>query len=112
MLELFRRFRKRSSTPVRDTAGRSYQAVRIQFDRRQACEAVRALEQDVFLGRQAPPLPLPDCSRIGTCKCAYRHQSDRRADMRRDTDHGLPERLYEQQERRSGLADRRRQRVA
>ena len=112
MVDLFRLFRKRSA-PERDEASTArFRAVRLQFDRRLACEAVRELEHKVFLGSEAPTFPLMGCSRKGACKCGFRHLTDRREDMRRDTDHGLPERLYVAQERRSGLIDRRRQRVA
>ncbi len=111
MVDLFRLFRKKSPQPENAGAAR-YRAVRLQFDRRLGCDAVRELERKVFLGNEAPTFPLAGCSRKGACKCGYRHLSDRREDMRRDTDHGLPERLYEARERRSGLVDRRRQRVA
>ncbi len=112
MLGLFRFFRRKGEPQPAKSSATRYRAVRLQFDRRLGCEAVRELENRVFLGNEAPSLPLVDCSRKGACKCGYRHQSDRREDMRRDTDHGLPERLYEARERRSGLVDRRRQRVA
>ena len=112
MLDLFRLFRKKSEPQPEKSSAARYRAVRLQFDRRLGCEAVRELEQKVFLVNEAPTFPLMGCSRKGACKCGYRHLSDRREDMRRDTDHGLPERLFEAQERRSGLIDRRRQRVA
>jgi hypothetical protein len=112
VLDLFRLFRKKGEAQPEKSGAARYQAVRLQFDRRLACAAVRELEHKVFLGNEAPTYPLLGCSRKGACKCSYRHLSDRREDMRRDSDHGLPERLFDAPERRSGLTDRRRQRVA
>jgi hypothetical protein len=54
-----------------------------------ACEAVNAVEGVRFLSKDAPPLPLADCTNPG-CRCTYQHFDDRRAGPRRDSDVGLP----------------------
>jgi hypothetical protein len=47
-----------------------------------ACPAARGLKGKRFLSREAPSLPLANCSVAG-CRCAYRHHDDRRAEDRR-----------------------------
>jgi len=65
-----------------------------------ACRAVKALGNQRFLSAEAPALPLPQCSSASTCKCIYRHWSDRRAILRRETDRGRFPRPRFGQERR------------
>jgi hypothetical protein len=54
----------------------------------EACPASKGLRQERFLSDEAPPLPVPECSSPGRCKCIYRHHSERRAFLRRATDRG------------------------
>ena len=91
-------------------AGHAYHAVTIRYSQAQACDAVRQLEGQAFLSPEAPELPLSACARRAECRCHYRHQTDRRATMRRDSDHGLPGRFYDGLERRGAMADRRHER--
>jgi hypothetical protein len=49
------------------------------------CRAARELRTRRFLSREAPPLPLADCT-AKTCRCAYRHYDDRRLKSRRASD--------------------------
>jgi hypothetical protein len=67
-----------------------------------ACRAAKALSNQRFLSAEAPALPLPACSSRSTCKCVYRHHSDRRAILRRETDRGGFPRPRFGQERRQG----------
>lgn len=55
-----------------------------------ACEAVRQLAGKRYLSEEAPRLPLDECQCVHGCRCVYRHFSDRRTDVRRDVDMGLP----------------------
>jgi hypothetical protein len=56
-----------------------------------ACPAVEALRDKRFLSADAPRLPLPDCTSVWRCKCAYKHHIDRRGTPRRSIDRtGLP----------------------
>jgi hypothetical protein len=48
-----------------------------------ACTAATQLRGKRFLSRNAPRLPLPECSRQDQCQCKYRHLSDRRGAQRR-----------------------------
>lgn len=57
-----------------------------------ACEAARRLSEQRFLSEEAPILPLQTCTSLEACRCVYRHFSDRRTEVRRDADMGLPER--------------------
>jgi len=53
------------------------------------CRASVLLRQTRFLSHQAPPLPLQGCTLPKTCKCKYRHFSDRRSGPRRATESEL-----------------------
>jgi hypothetical protein len=108
VFKLFRRMLSGKKPVAEEKNRRPYHAVSIHYDRRQACPAVRDRHNQVFFPNEAPPLPLHECTRRVTCRCRYEHLPDRRRDMRRDTDHGLPERLFDAQDRRRGLPDRRR----
>lgn len=55
-----------------------------------ACEAVRQIAGRRFLSEEAPRLPLDECPCMQDCRCVYRHYPDRRTDVRRDADMGLP----------------------
>ncbi len=62
-----------------------YHAVSIRYGPG-ACEAAKQLAGKSFLSKEAPPLPLPECTALN-CHCQYAHHKDRR----------------EEEERRSGL---------
>jgi hypothetical protein len=53
-----------------------------------ACAAARELRGKRFLSRNAPRLPLPECSKQDQCQCKYRHLGDRRGPQRRAVDEG------------------------
>lgn len=71
-----------------------------------ACEAAKQLMGKRFLSREAPPLPLPNCT-AKHCQCRYAHHDDRRVggEERRAPFKGEHS---TGPERRSGRADRRR----
>ncbi len=71
-----------------------------------ACEAAKLLADTVYLTREAPLLPLTDCSNSTTCACKYKHLQDRRSQLRRDSDNGLPEKFVDDERRMT--RDRRR----
>jgi hypothetical protein len=50
-----------------------------------ACRLVHGFANERFLSRQAPTLPLPDCT-VRPCTCRYRHFQDRRTSSRRDSE--------------------------
>jgi hypothetical protein len=76
----------------------TYHAVSIAPGLR-ACEAARALEGKRFLSREAPKLPLKDCS-CSTCVCRYEHYEDRRNGQRRARDLGVSIDGYDGSEKR------------
>ena len=47
-----------------------------------------------YLSEDAPVLPLAGCTNRRGCKCVYEHFEDRRTDVRREADVGLPTRWY------------------
>lgn len=53
-----------------------------------ACAEARALRDQRFLSRDAPPLPLKDCA-CANCECHYEHYDDRRKGGRRARDLGV-----------------------
>jgi len=60
-----------------------------------ACESVKALAGQRMLSEEAPLLPLADCTNSLACSCHYRHFKDRRTEVRRESDDGLPPRMVE-----------------
>jgi hypothetical protein len=75
---------------------------------RQACPAARALLDQRFLSRDAPPLPLKDCG-TPQCECRYEHYDDRRKGNRRAHDLGVSIDGYEGGEQRQPSKRGRRQ---
>lgn len=63
------------------------------------CAAVDALGAQRFLSEEAPLLPLSECSNPQRCRCVYVHFDERRDNLRRETDVGLPVRTYPQEKR-------------
>jgi len=54
-----------------------YSAVRI-MPHEHACNAAFDCSHRVYLAVEAPLLPLPDCDKADSCRCAYKHYDDRR----------------------------------
>jgi len=59
------------------TQQKRYAAVRIK-PHDHACNAAFDCSHRVFLAVEAPLLPLNDCDKSDTCRCAYIHYDDRR----------------------------------
>lgn len=51
--------------------------------RANACPAARSLVTKKFIAKEAPRLPLENCT-VPNCQCSYEHYDDRRAQDRRD----------------------------
>jgi hypothetical protein len=86
-------------------AGGRFRAVEIRT-RSGACDRARALEGRRFLAKNAPPLPLNDCSEA-QCSCSFTKLSDRRTEGRRLDFGGLTATLFLTTNRRA-KRDRRR----
>jgi hypothetical protein len=54
------------------------------------CKAVVEIEGKRYLSDEAPTLPLARCDSPQDCRCVYEHFNDRRTEVRRETDSGLP----------------------
>ena len=65
---------------------------------RNPCAAVSAVDGVRFLSKEAPMLPLPDCTNPD-CRCTYQHFDDRRTGPRRDSEVGLPSKPPEEERR-------------
>jgi hypothetical protein len=50
---------------------------------RWCCDAARSIIGTRYLSREAPRLPLAQCSSMEACSCSYRHHVDRRGTPRR-----------------------------
>ena len=67
----------------------------------QCCDAVQTCRTRRFLSKDAPRLPLAECTTSDTCTCIYKHYADRRAPPRRqDERDGLRRGGKVEQERR------------
>jgi hypothetical protein len=87
---VFKRKTGRKKTPVR-TLSHLFHGIAIETGER-PCDAARDMVGQRFLSEEAPRLPLDDCDCASRCGCVYRHFSDRRTEVRRDADMGLPHR--------------------
>ena len=63
-----------------------------------ACERVASLEHQLFLSREAPELPLPNCTE-NDCHCHYVFFDDRRSGLDRRAIPGRPGDIPESRER-------------
>jgi hypothetical protein len=53
-----------------------------------SCEAALDLRKTRYLSKDAPALPLKECSKRAACPCTYKHHEDRRAKPRRAAETG------------------------
>lgn len=95
---------KRRQRPT--TVRQLFHGVAIEPTDGHACRAVLALSAQRYLAHEAPPFPLGDCDDPVSCRCKYRHYSDRRSDVRRETDIGLPPGPLRDEDARNGVGRR------
>ena len=103
-------FRRPSATQGRapqqpKAAGGGFGAVEIRISGG-ACQPARALKGQRFLSREAPALPLPDCT-AAQCTCKFTKWSDRRSDSRRLEHGGLSASFFLANNRRTKRERRR-----
>ena len=84
-------FKASQSTPSTATPEQpsSYHAVAIR-PAKDACEAAKEAAGQRYLSKDAPLLPLKDCTRPEHCACRYQHYDDRRAGPRRESEGAPP----------------------
>jgi len=76
--------RKKTSTQTEAAPpSNRFHGVTIKF-RADACPAVRMFESTRFLAKEAPRLPLENCT-APRCHCRYEHYDDRRTEERRES---------------------------
>ena len=56
-----------------------------------ACAVVKRFAKHRFLLSETPTPPLAGCDLQGTCTCKFQKYADRRSDLRRSSDEGLPD---------------------
>ncbi len=92
---MFKRKRPVGTTAIR----RLFHGVSIEPMGGDVCPAALALAGVRFLAHEAPMFPLEGCDRPMRCRCRYLHFEDRRNDIRRESDHGLPVRTHHREMR-------------
>jgi hypothetical protein len=98
---LLARFTGKRTPAVKKAAvpSRPFQAIGV-YHGTVCCSAAKKAEGSRFLARNAPPLPLTDCSMRTKCECRYIKFHDRRGSSRRLMEFGLRETLFDAAERR------------
>jgi len=71
------------------------------------CEAVQACRSARYLSKEAPRLPLAECTSSDTCTCVYKHHPDRRLQPRRQGENGELRRNAKVAQERRLTGDRR-----
>lgn len=56
-----------------------------------ACAVAKRFAKHRFLLNEAPTPPLAGCDLQGSCTCKFQKFADRRADLRRGSDEGIPD---------------------
>lgn len=83
-----------------------FAAVKICASETSACQEALDKADIFYLRTEAPLLPLPSCTNRLNCKCRYEHFTDRRRDIRRDSDVGFLHH-FSGDNRRRAIQDRR-----
>lgn len=99
---------KRAKSRVSSVAGsvnKLFHGVAVRPRDENCCTAVERLGGQRFLSEEAPLLPLADCSNPQGCRCVYEHFDERRDNLRRESDVGLPVRTH-LDEKRAGMGRR------
>ncbi|HEY5809752.1 MAG TPA: hypothetical protein VIT67_17380, partial [Povalibacter sp.] len=96
---LSRLTRRKSSKPAPAPVSR-FQAIAI-YRGIKACEMAKRFSDHRFLQRDAPALPLPQCSMPHQCECRYLKFKDRRGAPRRVVDFGSSTSMKQQAEKRN-----------
>jgi hypothetical protein len=85
--------------PVTASANK-FQAIAI-FRGSRACDMAKRFSEHRFLVKDAPALPLKNCTMPLNCECKYLKFKDRRSEPRRVIDFGSTTRVYGYSDRRT-----------
>ena len=77
-----------NQSAIRPKPDFQFRGVEVIPDANACCKAVEALAGRRLLADEAPQLPMPDCDQA-TCECRFHQYTDRRTDLRRDSDAGI-----------------------
>jgi len=94
-----RKPRLRSAAALTGGVNKLFHGVAVRPRGDDCCQAVDALGTQRFLSEDAPLLPLAECSNPQRCRCVYEHFDERRDNLRRETDIGMPVRLHADEKR-------------
>lgn len=95
----------RSKHSKRNSTKKLFSAVSIAHDLDNCCAAVQSLGNVRYLNKEAPLVPLRNCSQKDQCACRYVHHNDRRTGQRRNTYTSIAEDALEEN-RRANTAKR------
>jgi hypothetical protein len=56
-----------------------------------ACAIAKRFTRHRFLMSEAPTPPMAGCDQQGACTCKFQKYADRRSDLRRSSDEGIPD---------------------
>ena len=99
---LFGHFGESKSVPAKVAgaqAPRPFQSISIHRGM-VCCATAKKVDGYRFLYKNAPQLPLSECTMPSACKCRYEKYDDRRSGPRRSSDIGLKQVLFSAAERR------------
>ena len=94
-----RKPRLRSVSALTGGVNKLFHGVAVRPRGKDCCKAVDALGTQRFLSEEAPLLPLSECDNPQGCRCVYEHFDERRDNLRRETDVGMPVRLHTDEKR-------------
>jgi len=86
--------RRKSTVKLNGSVNKLFHGVAVRARGGDCCEAVEELEGQRFLSEEAPLLPLAQCSNPQGCRCVYEHFDERRDNLRRESDVGMPVRTH------------------
>ena len=97
---------KKPGEPLAPAAATRWHAVAVR-PKGSSCEAVQARRTARYLSKEAPRLPLAECTSSDTCSCVYKHHADRRVQSRRQDETGQLRRNAKVAQERRLARDRR-----
>lgn len=93
------------SRALSGSVNKLFHGVAVRARDENCCTSVVELGGQRFLSEEAPLLPLGDCSNPQGCRCVYEHFDERRDNLRRESDVGMPVRTH-LQDKRAGMGRR------
>ncbi len=97
--------RAAGSRVLSGSVNKLFHGVAVRARDENCCDSVEELGGQRFLSEEAPLLPLGNCSNPQGCRCVYEHFDERRDNLRRESDVGMPVRTHVE-DKRAGMGRR------